>query len=96
MGGKELRHPYFRGKKSPGPTEKCQFWYFLNSSSCSFAFFRLAYPLSKERFINYLSCELKEEFKIFYDNQIVITVVSILLLETGRKISASLGYVTVR
>jgi hypothetical protein len=35
---------------------------FLIPSSCSFDFLRLAYPLSKERFIVYLSCELKEEF----------------------------------
>jgi hypothetical protein len=35
---------------------------FLILSSCSFAFFRLAYPLSKERFTVCLSCELKEEF----------------------------------
>jgi hypothetical protein len=30
--------------------------------ACSFAFFRMAYPLSKKRFIVCLSCELKEEF----------------------------------
>jgi hypothetical protein len=35
---------------------------FLILSSCSFAFFRLAYPLSKERFSVCLSCELKQEF----------------------------------
>jgi hypothetical protein len=39
-----------------------RFGIFLILSSCSFAFSRLVYPLSKERLTIYLSCELKEEF----------------------------------
>jgi hypothetical protein len=42
--------------------KKCQFGNFFILSPCSFAIFRLSYPLSKERFNIYLSCELKEEF----------------------------------
>lgn len=50
-----------------------RFGHFLFLSSCSFLFFHLAYPLSKEYVIVCLSYELKEEFNFFNKNQIFIT-----------------------